>query len=628
MKKNRLIAILIAAVMAFAMTSCGQSDNTGDNPSTTIITNAQVETVAGDNSSTAVVIKDDVIEYVGDDEGAMKYDDGKARVIDADGKTVMPTMVEAHMHYATAIQAKYEINIADILDPAEMQAIISDFMKANPDLEVYSGAGWMVSAFENNSPTKDILDEVCPDKPMVLQEVDGHAYWANSKALEELGIDKKFATEYNKNYKKNGGRIVVDDNGEPTGHLKEAAASLVDPIKPTYTVEQCKEAIAEQQEWLHSLGFTTAFDAGILNMGDETAENYWTAMSEMARDGELLMRVKGSFWVHPYDFDSFEECKEYMDGWRKKAEELCDTEYYQITTIKTMADQVLEEGTAYMSEGMYADGVLENNDIESNNIWHGKQDMMEQVLEYAAENGLNMHIHQIGDASATFALDALEKAEAKYPELKENRVCFAHCQFINDEDQQRMKDMGVSAIVAPYWAVMDDYYWSVYLPLMSSQEALDTQYPMQSLEKKGINVAFHSDYVVTQPDMGWLYYSAQTRVLPQKMYNFWYGDDPAYHRSTDTAASQDPADNEESQLIGSLKDWSQALTLDQTIEASTINGAKTLNMEDEIGTIEVGKKADLMLLNINLRTSPVEELEEVVPTITFFNGVPVYENIK
>lgn len=623
--KRKLISLVLGLSLLASMTGCGKK-TVNEAEAATIITNASVEQcVEEGEEATAVVIQNGMIAYVGDEKGAMEFDNGNSQIIDAEGKTLMPTMTEAHMHFSTALQAKYEIDLADILDIKEMQEVIAEFVEENPDLEVYSGDGWMVSVFENNSPTKDILDEVCPDRPVVLQEVDGHAYWVNSKALEALGIDKAFAEEYNKNYKINGGRIVVDDNGEPTGHLKEAASNLVDKIKTTYSVEQCKEAIVEQQEWLASLGFTSAFDAGILNMGEETAENYWTAMSELARDGELLMRVRGSFWVQPYDFDSFDECKEYMDGWLAKAKELCDTDYYQITTIKMMSDQVLEEGTAYMSEGMYTEGVLENEDIESNNIWAGKGDMMEQVMEYAAENGLNLHIHQIGDAAATFALDELEKAAEKYPELKEDRVCFAHCQFISENDQQRMKELGVAAIVAPYWAVMDDYYWDVYLPLMSSQEALDTQYPMQSLEELGINVAFHSDYVVTRPDMGWLYYSSLTRVLPQKIYDLWYEDDPGFHRSTDTTLSQLPKDNEESYLIGPLKDWQQVLDLDQTMKASTINGAKTINLDGEIGTIEVGKKADIMLLNMNIREAEIEDLQNIAPAKTFFDGNIVYE---
>lgn len=617
--------LILALVSTFTMTGCSKEE--AKEPSMIIITNADVEQMTDtDEEATAVVLKDGKIEYVGNDDEAMEFDDGNAQVIDAKGNTVMPAMTEAHMHFSTALQAKYEIDVADIIDIKEMQDIISDFVEENPDLDVYAGAGWMVSAFENGSPTKDILDEVCDDKPVVLQEVDGHAYWANSKALEACGIDKEFAAEYNANYQANGGRIVVDKDGEPTGHLKEAAGNLVEELKPVYTVDQCKDAIKEQQEWLASLGFTSAFDAGILTMGEETSENYWTAMSEMAADGELDFRVRGSFWVQPYDFDTWEECKAYMDGWLEKAESLSENDNYKITTIKIMSDQVLEEGTAYMSEGMYADGVLEDGDIENNNIWAGKGDMMRQVFEYAAEHDLNLHIHQIGDAAADFALDELEKAVEKYPVLKENRVCFAHCQFITEEDQLRMQELGVAAIVAPYWAVMDDYYWNVYLPLMDSQEKLDTQYPMESLVEKGINVAFHSDYVVTRPDMGWLYYSAQTRTLPQKIFDLWYGEDTEdYQRSTNQSLSQDPADNEDVQLIGPLKDWDEALTLDDILKISTINGARTINMDDEIGTIETGKLADVLLLNMNVRKAKLDELENVAPTKTFFGGKLVYD---
>ena len=642
--KRKLCVLLFAGAAAFGICACGGSETAGTTAASaaeseaeskedeqqtggiTIITNGTVEQMEGDaDAPTAVVIKDGKIAYVGDDDGAMEYKTDDAELIDADGNTVMPALTESHMHVYTGIMAKYEIDLADVIEIPAIQAVIKDFIDANPDLELYTGAGWQSSSFDNGSPTKDILDEVCPDKPVMLQSVDGHAYWVNSKALELMGIDKAYAKEYNDNYLQNGGRIAVDASGEPTGHLKEAAGGLVDSYKPEYSVDQIKDAMLEQQDWLLSLGFTSFFDAGVLNMGEKTAENYYTAMSELAADGLLKARINSSFWVQPYNFADFDECKAYMDEWLKKAEKINQTEYFRVNTIKIMSDQVLEEGTAYMSEGMYADGVLKDGDIESNNIWSGKEDMLEQVMEYAAENDLKLHIHQIGDAAATFALNELEKAEAKYPELKDNRVSFAHCQFINDNDKQRMKDLGVSAIVAPYWAVMDDYYWSVYMPLMSSQDALDTQYPMESLEKLGINVAFHSDYVVTKPDMGWLFYSAQTRVLPQKMFDLWYGEDSEeFYRSTDTSISQKPEDNEEKVLIGPLKQWDEVISLEETLKAATINGAKTLNLDDEIGSIETGKSADIIILNMNLRDSNVEDMENAAPTRTIFKGETVY----
>lgn len=390
---------------------------------TTIVTGGVVETATGQkDDATAVVLQNGKIAYVGSDEGAMAYHSGNV---------------------------------------SEMQVIIKRYADENPYLESLIGGGWDVSAFDSGGPTRDIIDAVVSDRPVALQSADGHSAWVNSKGLERLGIDKAFASQYNDIALENGGSIVVDGNGEPTGYLKEAAAEMIASLRPAYTVEQCKAALKEQQQWLASLGFTSAFDAGVVNTSEGTETNMYQALSEMASDKE----------------------------------------HYSVTTIKMMADQVLEEGTAYLSEGMYADGMLKDGDIESNNIWAGKEDMMEKVFEYAGEHGLNLHIHQIGDAAATLVLDQLEKAVAVYPNLKNQRVTFAHCQFISDNDKERMANLGVSPLVAPYWAVMDDYYWDVYLPLMSSQEKLDTQYPMQSLVQNSINVAFHSDYFVSWPIM-------------------------------------------------------------------------------------------------------------------------------
>ena len=592
---------------------------------TTIVTGGVVETATGQkDDATAVVLHNGKIAYVGSDEGAMAYHSGNAEIIDAAGNTIMPTMTEAHIHMYTALMTKYEISLNYVTDVSEMQVIIKRYADENPYLESLIGGGWDVSAFDSGGPTRDIIDAVVSDRPVALQSADGHSAWGNSKGLERLGIDKAFASQYNDIALENGGSIVVDGNGEPTGYLKEAAAEMIASLRPAYTVEQCKAALKEQQQWLASLGFTSAFDAGVVNTSEGTEANMYQALSEMASDKELKMKVRGSFWVLPYDFKDWDECKAYLDGWMQKIAQMGGDDYYSVTTIKMMADQVLEEGTAYLSEGMYADGVLKDGDIESNNIWAGKEDMMEKVFEYAGEHGLNLHIHQIGDAAATLVLDQLEKAVAVYPNLKNQRVTFAHCQFISDNDKERMANLGVSALVAPYWAVMDDYYWDVYLPLMSSQEKLDTQYPMQSLVQNSINVAFHSDYFVTKPDMGWLYYSAMTRVLPQKMYDLWYGDDEYYLRTTDTTVSQRPEDNQGRRLIGPLKAWDEVLTLDQTIQASTINGARTLNLDDRIGTIEVGKSADIMILNKNLRTAQTEELENLQPIITFFEGEKLF----
>lgn len=621
-----------------------------------IIYNGNVEQVVGDNEDATAIVIDETgnIVYVGDDEGTKEFENDTTKKYDAKGNTIMPSMVESHIHFSTAMQAMYEINITDLIETEDMQACIKEFMEEQPDLEVYTGTGWGQSAFDVEiGPTADILDELCPDKPMVLQNVDGHGYWANTKALEYVeeqlakgveGVRGNTVAEYNEHFQENGGRIIVDENGKPSGWLKESAGSLINGLLPVFTVDQCKEAILEQQDWLASLGFTTFYDAGVL-MNEETADNYFIAMSELAKDDLLKVRVRSSFWVQPYEFNVLDDegnydaeassaaLDEYLEGWKKKSEELSVGDNFRITTLKFMADQVLEGGTAYMCKGKYSDEYVNANlggDSEKNNVWAGKEPLMEQAFVWAAENGYNLHVHSIGDAAATLALDALEDVISEYPELKENRVCLAHCQFINDEDKKRMGELGVSAIVAPYWAIMDDYYWDVYLPIMSSQEVLDEQYPMQSLVENNVNVAFHSDYVVTVPDMGWLYFAALTRTMPQKVFDNWYGGfEEYYKRDTDPNASHNREDYpEDITPILTLEDYDERLNFKQTLEASTINGAKTINLEDEIGSLEVGKKGDVIVLNMDIANAAektIEEVENVAPVLTICAGEILYD---
>ena len=225
----------------------------------------------------------------------MAYDRGDAEIIDAEGHTIMPTMTESHIHLYTALMTKYEISLVDVLSVGEMQDVIKRFADENPDLESLTGGGWGVSVFDGNGPTRDIIDAVVSDRPVALQSADGHSAWVNSKALELMGIDNAFAREYNDNALANGGSIVVDESGAPTGYLKEAAAEMIASLRPTYTVGQCKAALKEQQQWLTGLGFTSAFDAGVVNSSEGTADNMYQALSEMARDGELKMKLRGSW---------------------------------------------------------------------------------------------------------------------------------------------------------------------------------------------------------------------------------------------------------------------------------------------------------------------------------------------
>lgn len=594
MKKNilkRAAALVLALCVVFTFTACGGSDA---EPSSYIITNASVYTGEGETAE-AVVVKDGVIEYVGDAEGAAEYDDGDIETIDANGGSVLPGMVDGHMHPASsAVQIYFEIALQEVFSVEDYVATVKAFVEEHPDNEVYAGSGFMRSMFDSVGPTKEMLDEVCPDKPVILQAADGHSYWVNSKALELAGITKDTEDPAN-------GIIVKDkETGEPTGYLKESAMNLVEDIKPEYTVEQYKEAIAWLQEYFNSLGVTTIYD-GMIPI---TEENYWTAYEEMAEAGELTVKVRGAWHLAP-EMGTEEELLALVDQAMEQSEGFT-TDYFQVIGFKFFADQVLEEETAYLDEP-YTSG---NNGMKT---WD--DDLMETLFTKIDAAGFQIHVHEIGDAAVTYTLDALEKAKATNG--TNNRDTFVHCQFIKDEDMKRMADLNVSAMIAPYWAVMDDYYWDLYVPSIGKERA-DNQYPEESLVKAGVNVGVHSDFSVTEPDWGWLLYSAVTRTLPQKIFDLWY-------EGMDLTRTTKPSSNYEDYTIGVLPSADERMTLDQIIKAATYGGAYSMNMEDEIGTIEVGKKADLVIMDMDITTSDIEDVSNVQIKKTFSDGRLVFD---
>lgn len=594
MKKNilkRAAALVLALCVVFTFTACGGSDA---EPSSYIITNASVYTGEGETAE-AVVVKDGVIEYVGDAEGAAEYDDGDIETIDANGGSVLPGMVDGHMHPAmSAVQYYFEIGLQEVFSVEDYVATVKAFVEEHPDNEVYAGSGFMRSMFDSVGPTKEMLDEVCPDKPVILQAADGHSYWVNSKALELAGITKDTEDPAN-------GIIVKDkETGEPTGYLKESAMNLVEDIKPEYTVEQYKEAIAWLQEYFNSLGVTTIYD-GMIPI---TEENYWTAYEEMAEAGELTVKVRGAWHLAP-EMGTEEELLALVDQAMEQSEGFT-TDYFQVIGFKFFADQVLEEETAYLDEP-YTSG---NNGMKT---WD--DDLMETLFTKIDAAGFQIHVHEIGDAAVTYTLDALEKAKATNG--TNNRDTFVHCQFIKDEDMKRMADLNVSAMIAPYWAVMDDYYWDLYVPSIGKERA-DNQYPEESLVKAGVNVGVHSDFSVTEPDWGWLLYSAVTRTLPQKIFDLWY-------EGMDLTRTTKPSSNYENYTIGVLSPADERMTLDQIIKAATYGGAYSMNMEDEIGTIEVGKKADLIIMDMDITTSDIEDVSNVQIKKTFSDGRLVFD---
>ena len=266
--KKAAAGIAICGLLV-GMTACGGSVGGEAESSNIILKNASVYTADEEGTQAeALVVKDGIIEYVGDEAGAAEYEDGSSKVIDMEGGTVLPGIVDSHMHPAeSALSYYFEIGLQDMLSEEDYVQAVKDFAEKNPDREVYTGSGFMRSVFDTVGPRKESLDKAVSDKPVILTSADGHSVWVNSKALEMAGITKDTKDP-------DGGIIQRDpDTGEPAGLLQEAAANLVEDLKPEYTKEEYKEAIKWLQEWLNERGITTVYDA----MVPIQNENYYMA---------------------------------------------------------------------------------------------------------------------------------------------------------------------------------------------------------------------------------------------------------------------------------------------------------------------------------------------------------------
>ena len=472
------------------------------------------------------------------------------------------------------------------------------------------GKGFYRAVFDEVGPRKEDLDAICPEKPLAIQSVDGHSVWANSKALEMAGITSQTPDPP-------GGVIKHDPaTGEPSGLLSESAMDPILELFPAPTKTEYKEALLWLQKWFNSVGLTTCHDA--ITPFDP---NYYKAFEELAEEGKLTVRYRGSWSMYPELIGGGEGQSEdftpqmSLDEAISHAQTLSasfKTPYWQVESFKFFADQVIEEETGLMKDA------YKNRDDN----WHGikvwEQDFLKEAFQKIDKIGFNIHTHQIGDGAAELVLDALEYARKKNG-ARDSRHTLAHVQVIEPKDVKRMAAMGMNAVIAPYWSIVDDYYWELYVPYLGEEKAYNEQYPAASLMEAGINTSFHCDFSVTEPDYGWAIYSAMTRTQPEKIFRKEKGDRAdKFLRTTDYSVKPEHG------MACPLGKPEERLSLEQAIEASTINGARTDFLEKEIGSIEPGKLADLIVLDRNLFDIDQEEIAELKVLMTFFEGKKVY----
>ncbi len=550
----------------------------------TILKNGTIYTIDDKNTKAeAVAVKDGKILYVGSSSGADIYKGSSTKVVDLKGKVVMPGFVDAHVHApGTALTELFDIYLYESLTKEQTLADIKAFIDAHPDLEEYWGSGFSVGIGEDSKgPKAEWLDAICKDKPIILTSNDGHNLWLNSKALEMNGITKDTPSPA-------GGLVHKDPvTGEPWGTLTDASSLIT--MSQTYTAEQEREALKAFQDSMHGWGYTAIMSIAPI---DVDVERY----QELEKSGELALRVNLAQGI---DNDKpFDPQLQSLVDMKKKYE----SDLIKVTTAKYFADGVVEGTTAYLLEPYDAAAGLDP-DYVSEFYW--KPDELDKYFDKTMKAGFQIHVHSIGDASTRLVLDSMEYAQNHNPSV-DNRNVITHLQLVDNADKPRFGKLEIIAALQPYWHLKEPEWWEYVDKVNLGEDRAYHEYPVKSLLDNGALLTSSGDHPVSPINNPfWAIEAAVTRNLNNAEY---YGVD-------DIKDINDPT---------WLLDPAERVSVLDIVKAYSINGAYQLYREKSIGSLEVGKFADMIVVDQDIfKVNPLD-IDKTKVLTTIFEGDVVY----
>ena len=577
-----------------------ENRNPGGAPADLVLKNGDIRTFSDPARARAAAVKGGRLVWLGDDPTAAAWIGPETKVLDLGGRLALPAFVDAHMHPpAGAFRYVYCLSLFGVNAEDMIGAYLdraAEFARAHPEFQWIQGAGFRRAVFDGVGPRREWLDKIDSRRPISIVSRDGHSMWCNSRALEMAGIDADTPDPPN-------GVIKRDpQTGAPAGLLLEAAMDLVRPLVPKPEKEEIKKSLLWLQEWLNREGITTAHDA----MLEPDEPRVWEAYQELAREGRLTVRYRASWRMYPdRDFRSdIDRALEISKGF--------DTPWFQARSFKFFADEVVEEETAYLLEPYR----------HRDDNWRGLKDWADEELAEAFtriyRGGGQVHIHTIGDGAVRYTLDALEAA-ARAAGPGDRRPNLAHLQLAAASDIGRMADLGATAVVSPYWAAIEDYFWELFVPYLGRDRAFNDQYPLKSFFEAGVNTAVHSDFSVTEPDMMRAVYSGLTRRMPRRVFEARFGRIPKWRWVPEDGDALAPGG------FGKMPPDRERLSLEEILGAASAGGAYANFLEDDLGTMAPGKLADLIVFDRNLFEIDVEEIPEAKVVLTLFEGRVVHK---
>lgn len=569
----------------FVAVSVASSVANAQEPADYIFKNGAVYTVESDQPwADAVAVKDGRIVYVGTVARLADFIGQDTKVIDMAGGMLMPGFVDAHVHSQT-LTTLLDADLTDrgYATPAQLVERLRAYVDGHPDEKIIRGTGWSLETFGPTGPTKSMLDQLVSDRPVVLDSMDSHYMWVNSKALELADITGATPDPLpGKSWFQR-----MPGSREPSGFVAEGAAMQMIRqrlIAKGYELggrALVRKGYERGLPMLAAAGVTTVFDAGMQDtvLADDVLHGLET-------QGRLPIRVFGSVFYK--DLEGVNDDRDPI-GLFKSLSAKYHSDYLGLRMIKILVDGSENNYTAYMLEPYSDRPGTRGSPLVS----------AEELKRFVAEAdaaGIDVHMHVVGDAAARIALDAIENAALKNGP-RDRRHTLTHVMFIHPDDIGRFTKLGAIWQASPGWTWMNPRMIEDERILGKERFAERTAIAQTAIDR-GVIMNFSSDFSSLSP--GYPY-----KPLDQMQIGL----------------TRQPKDQPDFRVMPNER---ERLHMGDLIRGYTINGAYMLRMETKIGSIKVGKQADLIVLDRNLFNISIYDVHKVSVKFTMMDGKVTY----
>jgi predicted amidohydrolase YtcJ len=517
----------------------------------------------------AVAVADGKVVAVGGSNELASLASPETRIVELDGRRVVPGFNDAHIHFYKGGDTLAAIDLHGVSSLAEFRETVRRYAATLPPGEWIQHGSWDQERWTPPElPTAALIDDVTPNNPVWVNRTDGHMLLANSVAMRLAGVSRDTPSVP-------GGEIVRHADGSPTGIFKDAATRLIDHAIPLPSKERIRRGILAAQQNALRFGVTSVQDMGVLgSRGTETQVEVLRMCQELDREGMLKLRVSAHL---P------------LPEWRRLADVGIRANFrsgrLQIGAVKSFSDGSLGSTTAWFFDP-YTDAPhtcgLPGEELVD-------EEAMYANLRDADRAGLQIAIHAIGDRANKVVLDLCERLRAENGP-RDRRVRIEHAQHLRREDIRRFAELNVIASVQPYHCI-DDGRWA---EKRIGHKRARTTYAFRSLLEAGAVVAFGSDWWVAP-------------ISPL------LGIHAAVTRSTLDG--------------GHPEGWipEERVTVEQAVHAYTVAAAFASGEEAIKGSLTPGKLADLVVLSEDIFSIEPARIPEVEVDMTILNGEVVCE---